>query len=376
MSIGTTGALALGHGTRVGLVWLVALLIGVLGLTAGFTGYLFRAVSRPASLVHAAPPPHPYALTLFRGADLLTLQDGRSRRVATLPASLAAGLSATSSAPDGGHLLLASGASRGDRLWMISLRGGELREVALPSAPPGGWRYLTSRWTSGEGVTAILAAGRRANAPLVVARIAAGGVLQALTPWVPPADARAGVQRLASLSTDAGQVALLERLGGGGGFQSQVLVKLQHLSSPRASIADRYLGEELPSAVLWSPDDGTVAIAAPGAGLAIQKASGRPVRRVQDGYLPGAFSAGVARFCYLEGGSGRWQFHVIDLHSEMDSAVGSTLQGRPAWVSWTPDGRAILYMVGDQVWALDPVVGTVRRLGAVPGMPLAVQASQ
>ena len=376
VSMGTTGGLGRGRGTRVGLVWLVALLIGVLGLTAAFTGYLFRTISRPALSVHAAPPPRPYTLILLQGPDLFVLQGGISRRVATLPLPVAADLTTTSVAPDGGHVLVVSGAHGGDRLWMLSLRGGELREVALPPASPGGWHYLTSRWTSGGAVAAILATGRQDSAALAVGRIAVGGVLQALSPWVLPIDRRTGPSQVVSLSSDAGQVALAERLGGGGGFQSQILVKLQHLATPRASIADRYLGDALPSAVLWSPDDGTVAIAAAGAGLAIQKASGRPVRLVQDGHLPGAFSAGVARFCYLSTVTHRWQFHVLDLHSEMDTAVGSTLRGRPEWVSWTPDGRGILYTLGGRLWALDPVVGATRLLGAVRGTPIAVRATQ
>jgi len=171
-------------------------------------------------------------------------------------------------------------------------------------------------------------------------------------------------------------VALIERLTGGEGFQPQVIVKLQHLSTIRASIAARYLGEALPSAVLWSPDDGTVAIAAPGAGLFIQKASGRPVRLVPDGSLPGAFSGGIARFCYLTGTTSQWQFHVLGLHSESDSLAGATLQGRPDWVAWTPDGRAILYTLGGRLWQLDLAAVAARPLGPAAGTPVAVEASR
>ena len=270
-----------------------------------------------------------------------------------------------------------SATATGDHLWILSLPAGEVRAVALPPVPSGGWRYVSSRWTSGGRATVILARGGQADAARAVARIDSAGLLQTLSPWIAPSDGRTGPSRVASLSSDGGQVALVERLTGGGGFQPQVIVKLQHLFSRRASIAYRYLGDALPSAVLWSPDDGTVAIAAPGAGLAIRKASGRPVRLVSDGALPGAFSAGIARFCYLTGTTtGTWQFHVLDLHSESDSLAGSPLHGRPDWVAWTPDGRAILYTQGGRLWQLNLGQGMARPLGPLPGTPLAVEAPQ
>ena len=313
MSTGTTAELGRVRGTSTGLVWLVALLIGVLGPTAAFTSYLFRTISRPVLLMPAASPPGPFAVALIRGPDLFVQEDGRSRRLATLPQPIVSGLSATAPSADGSHLLIVSATGRGDRLWMLSIPAAEVRAVALPHVVSGGWRYVASRWTSSGRVAVILARGAHASAALVVARIDSAGLLQALSPWVPPTDGRTGPSRVASLSSDGGQVALIERLTGGEGFQPQVIVKLQHLSTIRASIAARYLGEALPSAVLWSPDDGTVAIAAPGAGLFIQKASGRPVRLVPDGSLPGAFSGGIARFCYLTGTTSQWQFHVLGL---------------------------------------------------------------
>lgn len=375
MSTGTTAELGRVRGTSTGLVWLVALLIGVLGLTAAFTSYLFRTISRPALLLPAAPPPRPFGVALIRGTDLLVQEDGRSRFLATLPQPVVSGLSATAPSADGSHLLIVSATGRGDRLWMLSLPAGGVHAVALPPTPSGGWRYVSSRWTSGGRATVILARGARAGAALVVARIDPAGLPQALSPWVAPSDGRTGPFRVASLSRDGGQVALVERLTGGGGFQPQVIVKLQHLSTLRASIAYRYLGDALPSAVLWSPDDGTVAIAAPGVGLAIRKASGRPVRLVSDGALPGAFSAGIARFCYLTGSAtSQWQFHVLDLHSEVDNLAGAVLQGRPDWVAWTPDARAILYTLGGRLWQLDLAAVAARPLGPAAGTPVAVQA--
>jgi len=377
MSAGTTAELGRVRGTSTGLVWLVALLIGVLGLTAAFTSYLFRTISRPVLLMPAASPPGSFAVALIRGPDLFVQEDGRSRRLATLPQPVVIGLSAIAPSADGSHLLIVSATGRGDRLWMLSLPAGEVRAVALPPTSSGGWRYVSSRWTSGGRATVILASGAQAGAALVVARIDPAGLLQALFPWVAPSDGRTGPSRVASLSSTGGQVALVERLTGGGGFQPQVIVKLQHLATLRASIAYRYLGDALPSAVLWSPDDGTVAIAAPGAGLAIRKASGRPVRLVSDGALPGAFSAGIARFCYLTGHTiSQWQFHVLDLHSEADSLAGAALQGRPDWVAWTPDGRAILYTLGGRLWQLDLGAGVARPLGPAAGTPVAVEASR
>ena len=374
MSTGTTAELGRVRGTSTGLVWLVALLICVLGMTAAFTSYLFRTISRPVLSIPAASPPGPFVVALIRGPNLFVQEGGRSRRLATLPRPVVSGLSATAPSADGSHLLIVSATGRGDRLWMLSIPAGEVRAVATPPALSGGWRYLASRWTSRGRVAVILARGAHAGAALAVAQIDSAGLLKALSPWVPPSDGRTGPSRVASLSSDGGQVALVERLTGGGGFQPQVIVKLQHLSTLRASVAARYLGDALPSAVLWSPDDGTVAIAAPGAGLFIQKASGRPVRLVPHGSLPGAFSGGIARFCYLAGTTSNWQFHVLDLHSESDNLAGATLRGKPDWVAWTPDGQAILYTLGGRLWQLDPGAGVARPLGPVPGTPVAVEA--
>lgn len=364
------------RGSLVGIVWLVAVLMAILGLTVAFTGYLFRSGSRLGLSALVVPTPRPYAVSLIQGADLLVAVDGHVERVAGLPQAVARGVRATIASPDGRRLLVVSAGSGGDRLWLLGLPAGELSEVALPPAGPGGRRYVTARWTADGVLTVILAVGTQANGALTVARIASRGVLQGASPWALPKDPPGGAAAIVSLSSDAAQVAVVERLPGSVGFQPQVMVTLRHLLSARASVAYRYLGAGLPSAVLWSPDDGTVAIAAPGTGLAIQKASGRPVRLVGDGVLPGAFSPRIARLCYLTGGANGWRFHVLDLHSESDAAVGPSLPTRPDWAGWTPDGRAILYTLGGRLWELRPVEGTERLVGPAPGTPIGVAARQ
>jgi hypothetical protein len=140
------------------------------------------------------------------------------------------------------------------------------------------------------------------------------------------------------------------------------------MSGRKNSVALRYLGDAAPQSILWSSDGGTLAIQAPGVGLAIQKSSGRPVRDVADGSFPAAFSPLGAALAYVSGGGSSWQIHVLNLHGEIDSTLPPPASGAPTMLGWTPDARALLYGVGGTLWQVDAASGAATLLkGNVSG---------
>jgi hypothetical protein len=339
------------------LLGLLLLLLGTLAVAMVITVYLLRLSIVPkASVSLPPPPPAPFRLLALRAGQLWSVgTDGRQQQVTRVPESISARVRRAVLSPDGSRAVLITGAGQTERAWLLSVPGATPQPLVDPglASGTGPRRYLDVVWRNPQSPCLLVAQHGR----LWLARYALRGErsLRAAS-WtaltVHPGQAL-------SLSPDGRQVALALLEPGTNGFGPQVIVRLQQIDGVHSSVAYRYLGATLPGAVLWTPDDGTVAIQTAAQGLAMQKSSGRPVRLAPNGTLPAVFSVGNAQFAYVAGRPGAWEIHILSLHGERDRSILSALRTPPSNLYWTPDARALLYTLGRALWQVNPTTGAV-----------------
>jgi hypothetical protein len=353
------------------LLRLIVLLLGTLAVAALFTAYLLRNSVVPATRITMPPAPAPYRLLYLRAGQLWSISPGgRQRQVTHVPAMIAARLGSAAVAPDGRHIVLIDGGAV-QHAWLLADPGATPRPLLDPlsSATAANRRYMGVVWTGPRQVSLLLAQHDR----FWLARYTlAGSGMARQVAWiaVPPQWGQA-----LSLSPDGRQIAMVRARVGDTAFARQVAVRLQSVDGRHASTAYQYLGAGTPGAVLWSPDQGTVVIAAM-QGLAIQKSSGRPVRLAVNGTLPATFSVVNAQLAYIAGHPGQWEIHILALHHEFDRVVVTGIQTAPSSLYWTPDARALLYVDGGALWQADPGTGMTQLVaGAVPGTPVQLIAA-
>jgi hypothetical protein len=271
--------------------------------------------------------------------------------------------------PGGHHLLLLSSTGGAGQAWLMANPGAA--PVPLPTPPSrlagGPWRYVDVTWSGRNGINLLLS-GQNGH-DLVERFQPAHARSAASTTWL----ALPGGSHAMSLAPAGDQVALVEAQPGSGSFAPQVAVRLYHIDSDHDTdtIALRYLGTASPAAIRWSPDGGTLVVQVPGQGLAIQKSSGKPVLSVSDGAPPVAFSEWGASLAYVSGSTGDWQVHVLNLHGNLEEHFDAPSAQAPRWLAWTPDARAILYVVDKTVWEINAATGHATRLPLVlTGTPL------
>lgn len=357
--------------TTSGLLGLILLLLGAIAAAAVLTGYLLRTSVAPAIVVAR---PAPYGVWYRRGDTLLLAGPRGVAARRPLPVSSVGAVRSVSVAADSQRFLLIAGRPGAERPWLLIPPAAPL---ALPLPPAGNhpttWQVAGISWIGAHSLAVLLVGGGSGRSGTVLARYAVAGT---------PVTVRAtwqGLQtsgaQVASLAPAADQVALIQTRAGSAVFAPQVAVRLQHFGDQRHSVALRYLSAAPPDAVLWSPDGGTLAFSVPGQGLAIQKSSGRPVREVPDGSIPAAFSERGADLAYVSGSGTTRQIHVLNLHGEADHQFPAPAGGRPRWLQWTPDAQALLCLVGNTLWQIEPGAGTATEIqGVLPGDPLAVVA--
>jgi hypothetical protein len=207
-------------------------------------------------------------------------------------------------------------------------------------------------WNAGRTPFVLLAAGRAQSPRAVVGRFTVNAKVQVKAGWTSLGILKG--QPLA-LSPKATAIALLEIQPTVGDFATQYVIRLQQLTGSRPKVAWRAVGDQPPKSLLWSPDGGTLVVVEHG--LAIQKSSGRVVRRVSDGALPVSFSPNGDSVAYLSGNPGARQIHVLRLHGEFDHPFAAPDHNTPEWLGWTPDGRALVYLSGTTLWQIGPDSG-------------------
>jgi hypothetical protein len=353
-----------------GLLSLILLLLCAIACTAAFTGYLLRIA---VTQLVATPRPAAYAVWYRDGAAVLAIGPTGTTSQVPLPLAGVGTVQSVSLAPDGRRTLLVADRDGVERAWLLATPSAPPLPLPLPPGGQGSipWRYFGAAWTGPHSVVALLVADGQGGQQGLLARYTVAGTPPAAhATWLHP---EIGGGRLASLSPAADQVALAEIRSGSGAFAPQVAVRLQHLDDINSTVALRYLGAQMPDAVLWSPDGGTLAVSVPGQGLAIQKSSGRAVRQVPDGALPADFSERGADLAYVSGSGTHWQIHVLNLHGEADHQFPAPGGARPQWLRWTPDAQALLCLTNGTLWQIEPVAGTPTRLrAAIAGEPLAI----
>jgi WD40 repeat protein len=351
-----------------GLAALVLLMGLVITGTVALTLYLLGTVGPRTAA--PSPSPSPYRVLFRQNAEIHTVgADAAPRRSAVLPADVPSADTTFSLASSGGEALLISGV--GDfHGWILNTPTGPALPLPIPpfSLGAGPWREIAVAWSAGRTPFVLLASGPAQSPRAVVGRFTVNAKGHIKAGW-----ASLGIlpgQPLA-LSPKATAIALLETRPAVGDFAAQYLVRLQQLDGSEIKVAWRVVGNQPPKALLWAPDGGTVVVVEHG--LAIQKSSGRVVRRVSDGALPVSFSPNGDSVAYLSGKPGAWQIHVLRLHGEFDHPFAVPDQKSPRWLGWTPDGRAVLYVSGATLWQIGPDNGTAVRVAAgLPGIPVGV----
>jgi hypothetical protein len=340
-----------------GLAALVLLLaLAVIG-TVLLTVYLLRTSTRQA--VMSSPSPAPYRV-LVRQGDTIEVEGAgiAPRRLAVLPAGIAAATTDFHLGPAGNEALLVSDVGGFHGWILVTPEGPPLPLPAPPTAlGEGPWRFISVTWKNGRTPSALLAAGDRRAPRAVVGRFTIGPSHQVRATWT-----ALGVldgQPL-SLSPKATALALLETRPASGDFESQYVLRLERLDGSRPKVTWRAVGAQPPTALLWAPDGGTLVVV--NQGLAIQKSGGRAVRHVKDGMLPVSFSPNGDSVAYLSGTPGARQIHVLRLHGEYDHSFPSPDGANPRWLGWTPDGRALIYLTGTALWQIGPDNGVAIRL--------------
>jgi hypothetical protein len=350
-----------------GLLQLAGLLVVSVAASLVLTMYLLRL---DPSNTPAVVAPLPYR-ALFQSNDALW-SIGQNNAPPALVTSLPKSDRLTlRMAPDGSRMVGIDMASSTPRLWLW--QSPTMPPRVLTGPPPAfgtaRWQLVDATWNAPRSVTVLLQQAGPGT-PLIVGRfkIKTSGAIT--SSWL---RSTFSGQNPLSLSPHAGQVASAEIQPARDGFAGQVAITLLRLSGQASSVALRYFGDQTPHSILWSSDGGTLAIQAPGMGLAIQKSSGRPVRLVADGNFPAAFSPLGAALAYVSGRGTTWQLHVLNLHGEIDSTLPVPAAGAPAALSWTPDARALLYRVGGGLWQIDASGGAATLLsGRIAGTVVAV----
>jgi len=346
-----------------GFLKLAVLLLIAAAIAAVSTIYLlrFKQAAAPAS-----PAPVPYRVLLVQGSIVWT--GGPSVQPARLPNAGVPGLwRSFQTAEDGSSLLVVSQVSGRDGLYLVRSFGRRAAQLQPPPRTygPGPWRVAGTTWIGTTDVAALWSAGG-AQETNVVARYSVDEAVPHVEQWLraPPAAGRA-----VALSPDGSQIARVQALPAVNGFAGQVQVRLRQVSGARSSVALRYLGSAVPSAVLWSSDGGTLAIEVPGQGLSIQKSSGRPVHQTSSGELPAAFSPKGAALAFAGGSKGSLRLHVLNLHGEVENVLASPGSGSLQALGWTPDARALVCVLGTTLYQVDPATGAAQKLpGTMPGI--------
>ncbi len=347
----------------------VVLLMGLVVIgTVALTLYLLGTAGPQAA--PASPGPSPYRVLFRQNAELDTVGAGAApRRLATLPAGIPAADTTFSLAPSGGEALVISGVG-GFHGWILKTPAGQALPVPIPPSSLGAapWRSIAVAWSAGRTPYILLASGPAQSPRAVVGRFTVSAKNQVMADWT-----SLGVLhgQPVALSPKATAIALLEMQPAAADFAAQYLIRLQQLDGSQPKVAWRVVGEQPPKALLWASDGGTVVVVEHG--LAIQKSSGRVVRRVSDGALPVSFSPNGDSVAYLSGSPGAWQIHVLRLHGEFDHPFAAPDRNTPTWLGWTPDGRALLYVSGAVLWQIGPDSGTAIRVATgIQGVPTGV----
>jgi hypothetical protein len=308
-----------------------------------------------------SPSPAPYSVLFRQNSELDTVGLGAApRRLAVFPAGISSADPVFSLAPSGGEAFLTA-AGGGFRGWILKTPEGPALPVPTPPSALGAgpWREVAITWNAGRTPFVLLASGSMQSPRAVVGRFTVNAKAQVKAGWTSLGVLKG--QPLA-LSPKATAIALLETQPTSGDFATQYVIRLQQLDGSRPKVGWRAVGDQPPKSLLWSPDGGTLVVVEHG--LAIQKSSGRVVRRVSDGALPVSFSPNGDSVAYLSGNLGARQIHVLRLHGEFDHPFAAPDQNTPEWLGWTPDGRALIYLSGTTLWQIGPDSGVATRVAS------------
>ena len=354
MSVPTTGLRMRSRPSA--FIGLVALVVGALAAAMMLTLYLLHttviATGRPVTPVG----PEPYKL-LFLTDSAITVSGPDHTTEVTLPAAFNHLVRRVIPAPDGSHLLVITGSSSRQEAWLWDAPADAPRPIQIPHSGTGvQMQYLATVWVDSRTVQMLVAQNSAVTSVRLSIASPQNSIIKALHVQI-------SADQLLSLSPNGRQVALAEMRPGTGTFATQQIVRLQHLFTTRSSVAYQYLGTTPPAAVLWSSDDGTVAIVQQDHGLALQKSSGRGVLVAAQGRLPAVFSAGNANFAFISGTGPGWRIQVVSLHNEVARVVSPPLSQLPQTMYWTPDDRVLVYITTTGIWQLDPTTGIVTRRG-------------
>lgn len=346
-----------------GFLNLAVLLLIAAAVTVISTIFLLRYKQPSAP---ASPAPAPYRALVVRGSQLWSTGPGVQPSV--MPGLRVPGeWRGFEAASDGSGLLVTSRVSGRDSVYVVHTLGRAAQPLPAPpsSYGPGPWRAVDTAWVGSTDAVVLWSKVASGGAD-VVARYSVDGTVPNAEQWI---RASAAGGQSVSLSPDGLQVARVEVLPAAKGFAGQVQVRLRQLSGTHSSVALRYFGSSVPSAVLWSSDGGTLAIEVPGQGLILQKSSGRSVHQTSSGELPAAFSPEGAAIAYAGGGAGTPLIHVLNLHGEVENELALPAPGALAALGWTPDARALVCAIGGALYQLDPATGASQKLsGAISGI--------
>lgn len=332
------------------LIGLIVVLLGAMACAAVLTAYLLRiapGTGRGVALTTS------YRILILRDGQIWALgHQGRERQITTLPPTVAGSVNGAQISPDGTQILLVGASAAGHQYWVLSAPGGTPQ--ALPDPPvsdgSGTGQFGNATWADERTLAVVFT--QQGRAWLVRYTVDERQPLRVATTVA----LHAAANQVISLSPDGEQIAVVRLRAARGDFAPQAAIRLQHVESRSGRIAYRYLGRSEPEAFLWSADNGTIAIAIPGQGLAIEKSSGRTVRLVSDGSALAAFSRRTAQLVYISGMEGAWQIHVLALHTEADRQVGTT-RDRPTWITWAPDEQSVIYTNRTGLHALQITTG-------------------